>query len=80
MCDAPDHGWLPFLKMLFGFAALATLAAFCVAAFCVIIAVGNVSEQTSYGLMPIITCLAALCGGFTQWAFGGKSDDRNGDV
>lgn len=34
------------------------------------IAFGKVEQQTSYGLMPIITSLATLAGAFAQWAFG----------
>lgn len=38
------------------------------------VAFGQVEEKTSYGLMPLITCLSTLAGAFAQWAFGGPRD------
>lgn len=52
------------LKMLFGLLLLLVVAFLCAA-----IALGQVQEQTSFGLTQIITVLAGLGGGFAQWAF-----------
>lgn len=59
------------LRMIFGFLILAILAGLALA-----IALGRVEEATSYGLMPLLTALATLSGGFAQWAFSSKSDDE----
>lgn len=68
MTTAPDKGWLPFLKTLFGFLALLTLTLFAGA-----IALGKVQEATSFG------GLTTLVGGWSQWAFGGtKSEQSDG--
>jgi hypothetical protein len=70
MSPSPDPGWLPFLKMTFGFfllVILATLAG--------IIAIGKVHMETSYGLDLILGGLIALSGGFVQWAFTRHPDD-----
>lgn len=53
--------------MIFGFCLLLILAGLALA-----IAVGKVEEKTSYGLIPLLTTLSTLAGGFAQWAFGGK--------
>jgi hypothetical protein len=60
----PHPGWLPILKMGFGYLAMLTLVVLAAT-----IAIGNVQENTSHGLMPIITTLSTLAGGFSQWAF-----------
>jgi hypothetical protein len=55
------------LKMIFGFTlmiALVVLAA--------IVALGKVSETTSFGLQYILGALSTLTGAFAQWAFSGK--------
>lgn len=57
------------LKLLFGFLLLVCLAALTAA-----IALGHVEENTSYGLIPIITCLATLAGSFSNWAFGSTNN------
>ncbi len=60
------------LRMVFGFSLLLILAGLALA-----IAVGHVEEKTSYGLMPLLTALATLSGGFAQWAFStGKDRDK----
>lgn len=55
------------LRLIFGFCLLVILAGLALA-----IALGHVEENTSYGLMPLLTTLATLAGGFTQWAFNSK--------
>ena len=67
--EAPDPGWLPILKMIFGLMALAML---CVLAG--VIAILHVEEKTSYGLENIVTILGVLSGGFAQWAFSSATD------
>jgi hypothetical protein len=65
---------LAYLKMLFGFCLLGILAWLSAE-----IALGKVEEATSHGLMPIVTTLATLGGGFSQWAFGapfGRQPER----
>lgn len=47
------------LRMCFGFSLLLILAGLALA-----IAIGHVEEKTSYGLMPLLTALATLAGGF----------------
>jgi len=54
-------------RMVFGFSLLLILALLALA-----IALGKVEEKTSYGLMPLLTALATLAGGFAQWAFSNK--------
>ena len=56
------------LKIIFGFLLLGSLIA-----LAAVIAVGKVTEAESYGLMPIVTALATLAGGFSNWAFGQHS-------
>lgn len=55
--------------MVFGFSLLVILALLALA-----IAMGKVEEKTSYGLMPLLTALATLAGGFAQWAFSSGKD------
>lgn len=38
-----------------------------------VIALGKVSEQTSYGLREILAAICVLTGGFANWAFGGRA-------
>ena len=57
-------------RMIFGFSLLVVLAALAGA-----IAFGHVEEKTSYGLMPLLTTLSTLAGGFAQWAFSSKGKD-----
>ena len=61
---APDPGWLPFVKMMFGFLVLLTLVV-----LAAVIALGKVEMSTSFGLEGIIGALSVLAGGFAQWAF-----------
>jgi membrane protein YqaA with SNARE-associated domain len=53
------------LKIIFGFLLLCALIA-----LAGLIAMGKVTEAESFGLMPIVTALATLAGGFSNWAFG----------
>ena len=62
------------LKMLFGFLLLLIVAFLCAA-----IALGNVQEQSSFGLTQMITVLAALGGGFATWAFSTTRSDADRD-
>lgn len=57
--------------MLFGVALLLTLAI-----LAALIALGKVEEESSYGLMPVLTALATLSGAFSNWAFGKDKDDE----
>jgi len=59
------------LKMVFGFSVLAVLAA-----VALIIALGKVSQDTSYGLEIVLGALAVLSGGFAQWAFGQSTESK----
>lgn len=60
------------LRMLFGFLLLVIVAFICVA-----IALGKVEEATSFGLTQIITVLASLAGGFSNWAFSTWRNNKN---
>lgn len=62
------------LRMIFGFSLLMILAGLALA-----IALGKVEEKTSYGLMPLLTALATLAGGFAQWAFSGNKESGKPD-
>ena len=63
--EAPDSGWLPFLKVGFGFLLLMALTV-----LSTIIALGRVEQNTSFGLQTLLGGLLVLSGGFAQWAFG----------
>lgn len=52
------------LKMLFGFVLMIL-----VAAIALVIALGKVEQQTSYGLQDILGGLLVLSGSFSHWAF-----------
>jgi hypothetical protein len=41
-----------------------------------IVALGRVHQDSSYGLDYILGSLATLAGGFAQWAFRTKTDDK----
>lgn len=69
---SPDPGWLDFLRMAYGYIILLSLVGLAAA-----IALGKVSQATSYGLDGIITALALLTGQFAGWCFGGNK--RSGD-
>lgn len=60
-------------RMIFGFALLVLLAL-----LAGVIALGHVEEKTSFGLQYILGALAALTGGFTQWAFSNKGGKDGG--
>lgn len=64
----PNPGWIPFLKMLYGFFVTALVVG--LAAF---VALGKVSKDTSYGLDSIVAGLSFMLAQFAQWAFGGRS-------
>lgn len=61
------------LKLIFGFAILVILAG-----LAGIIALKNISAETSFGLESIVTALAALAGAFGNWAFGSRGGTPNG--
>ena len=69
---APDPAWIPFLKVLFGFLLVVTLAI-----LACIIALGHVEAATSFGLDIILGGLMVLAGGFAQWAFRVPNDKEN---
>lgn len=56
---------MPQLKMLFGFLLL-----ICITLLAMLIAIGKVQQESSYGLPEILGGLLALAGGFANWAFG----------
>lgn len=65
---SPDHGWLPFLKLIIGFVLVTELGI-----LAVIIALGKVEQATSHGLDTVLGCLITLSGGFSYWAFQNKT-------
>jgi Zn-dependent protease len=63
--NIPDERLKALLAYAFGFC---TLAAYFVLA--VIIAIGHIQENTSYGLPIVLGALGPLGGAFVGWAFG----------
>ncbi len=59
------------MRMVFGFLLLLILAGLTAR-----IALGIVEEKTSYGLMPLLTMLATVAGGFTNYAFSRPRSDE----
>ncbi len=59
-------------RLLFGF-----LLFMIVAALAFIIALGRVTEQESYGLMPLVSTLSTLAGIWAGWAF--RAEDKPKD-
>lgn len=64
-------------RWIFGFGLLLLLAS-----LAVIIALGHVEQQTSFGLQQVLGALAVLSGSFSQWAFSnkGKVDNKTDKV
>lgn len=52
------------LRLIFGFMLLAI-----VGALCVVIGLGKVTQENSYGLDSLMGCLTTLSGGFAVYAF-----------
>ena len=70
MLSTPPHpGWLPFLKISFGFVLLLVLAV-----LAGVIALGKVEQATSFGLTYILGGLTSMAGGFVQWSFGSSKN------
>jgi hypothetical protein len=69
---APDPGWMPFVKISFGFCILLVLAG-----LAAIISLGRVHAESSFGLDIILGGLLTLSGGFAGWAFQGTSKQPN---
>lgn len=64
-------GWMPFIKIAFGFALLLVLGA-----ITIVIGVGNVKAETSFGLGVALGTLGSVATGWSTWAFGSvKKDD-----
>ena len=73
MIPPPDPGWMPYVKLAFGFALLLVLAV-----LAAIVALGKVEQNTSFGLTYILGGLTAMAGGWAQWAYGGsKRHDKD---
>ncbi len=51
-------------RMLFGFGILLVLTV-----LALLLALGQVKQESSYGLEIVLGSLATLSGGFAQWAF-----------
>jgi thiol:disulfide interchange protein len=67
----PDPGWIPYLKMTFGFLLLVILGVLAAA-----IALGEVKESTSFGLDQVLGGLLVLAGGFAHWAYGADQREK----
>lgn len=67
--QVPD---LDKLKMLFGF-----LLIFLLIVLGLTLALAKVEEDTSHGLMPLITTISTLAGAFGNWAFGQSRSKGN---
>lgn len=59
------------LRLLFGFATLIIIAA-----IAVMIAVGTVQQESSYGLEPILVALTSVAASFCNWAFSRSEPSR----
>lgn len=59
-------------RMLFGFGVLIVIFS-----LALIIALGNVTQDKSYGLEIVLGSLATLSGGFAQWAFSKPEKGKN---
>ncbi len=57
-------------RMIFGLLLLLVITI-----LALIIALGKVHQETSYGLEIVLGNLATLSGGFAQWAFSKQRDD-----
>lgn len=58
-------------RMLFGFGLLLIIAV-----LAGVIAIGHVHQEASYGLEIVLGQLGVLAGGFAQWAFSHKENDK----
>ncbi len=58
-------------RMIFGLILMILLVA-----LAALVALGRVHQDSSYGLDYILGSLATLAGGFGQWAFGTKRDEK----
>jgi hypothetical protein len=67
----PDPAWIPFLKVLFGYLLVLTLAV-----LACIIALGKVEAASSFGLDIILGGLMVLSGGFANWCFKVSKDEE----
>jgi thiol:disulfide interchange protein len=67
----PDPGWIPFLKLGFGFLLLLVLGF-----LATITGLGKVEAASSYGLDIILGGLLTLAGAFAGWAFKEKRSDE----
>lgn len=61
-------------RMLFGFGVLMVLAV-----LAVIIALGKVHQESSYGLGIVLGSIAVLAGQFSQWAFSSREEVKPAD-
>jgi len=62
---SPDPGWLPFMPWIFGI--LITLI---VGSLALVVAMGRVDKDTSYGLEYLLGALSSVLVSFGTWAFG----------
>ncbi len=60
-------------RMMFGFGVLLVIAS-----LALLIALGNVRQESSYGLEIVLGGLTTLSGAFAQWAFGKIDKKDNG--
>lgn len=58
-------------RWIFGFGLLVLLSV-----LAIIIALGRVEQQTSYGLQIVLGSLSTLSGGFATWAFSEKKEEK----
>jgi hypothetical protein len=62
--DPPDPGWIPYVKLVFGFTLLIILGLLAKG-----IGLGKVEAATSHGLDIVLGGLVSLSGAFGLWAF-----------
>lgn len=66
----PDPGWIPFIKVFIGLLMFLSLVA-----LAMVIGLGHVEQNTSFGLQDVLGGLLVGFGAWAQWSFGSKDKD-----
>jgi len=76
---APDRARTPELKAVIWKLSLGSLIILSLVILAAAIAIGKVQENTSYGLIPVLTIVGKFCLDFSEWCFrGGRMHDELG--
>lgn len=73
--NAPDQSWIKFIDALFGHVIAVMI-------FIIVMtsALGNVKQETSYGMRDGLTILAMLGSGWVGWKFGRANPEQGKDL